>query len=71
MKYRLLGPTGVKVSALCLGTMTFGEKFFNIAEVDQTGADAMVGRVLDAGVNFSIPPMFIHTEKQKQFWARH
>ena len=42
----------MKVSALCLGTMTFGEKFFNIAEVDQTGADAMVGRVLDAGVNF-------------------
>jgi aryl-alcohol dehydrogenase-like predicted oxidoreductase len=27
-------------------------KFFNIAEVDQTGADAMVARVLDAGVNF-------------------
>src|SRR5580765_987646 len=52
MKYRLLGPTGVKVSALCLGTMTFGQKFFNIAEVDQTGADAIVARVLDAGVNF-------------------
>ena len=52
MEYRLLGPTGVKVSALCLGTMTFGENFFNIARVDQTGADAMVARVLDAGVNF-------------------
>src|SRR5580765_2017342 len=52
MKYRLLGSTGVKVSALCLGTMTFGEKFFNIAEVDQKGADAMVTRSLDAGVNF-------------------
>jgi aryl-alcohol dehydrogenase-like predicted oxidoreductase len=52
MKYRLLGPTGVKVSALCLGTMTFGKNFFNIAEVDQTGADTMVARVLDAGVNF-------------------
>jgi aryl-alcohol dehydrogenase-like predicted oxidoreductase len=52
MKYRLLGNTGVKVSELCLGTMTFGEKFFNIAEVDQAGADAMVARVLDAGVNF-------------------
>ena len=52
MKYRLLGSTGVKVSALCLGTMTFGENFFNIAEVNQTGADAMVGRGLDAGINF-------------------
>ena len=27
MKYRLLGRTGVKVSELCLGTMTFGDNF--------------------------------------------
>lgn len=52
MKYRLLGKTGVKVSELCLGTMTFGAKFFNIAEVDQSGADKMVARALAAGVNF-------------------
>lgn len=52
MNYRLLGRTGVKVSELCLGTMTFGENFFNIAVVDQSSADAMVGRALDAGVNF-------------------
>jgi aryl-alcohol dehydrogenase-like predicted oxidoreductase len=52
MKYRLLGNTGVKVSELCLGTMTFGEEFFNIAEVDQKGADAMVARALDTGINF-------------------
>src|SRR6266404_2496120 len=52
MKYRLLGNTGVKVSELCLGTMTFGEEFFNIAEVDQKGADAMVARALEVGINF-------------------
>jgi aryl-alcohol dehydrogenase-like predicted oxidoreductase len=52
MKYRLLGRTGVKVSELCLGTMTFGENFFNIAVVDQPSADAMVARALDVGVNF-------------------
>ena len=52
MRYRLLGNTGVKVSELCLGTMTFGQEFFNIAEVDQKGADRMVARSLDAGVNF-------------------
>lgn len=52
MKYRLLGKTGVKVSELCLGSMTFGEKFFNIAVVDQLGADRMVARALDAGINF-------------------
>jgi aryl-alcohol dehydrogenase-like predicted oxidoreductase len=36
MNYRTLGHTGLKVSELCLGTMTFGENFFNIAVVDQT-----------------------------------
>ncbi|MDQ3920384.1 MAG: aldo/keto reductase [Acidobacteriota bacterium] len=52
MRYRLLGRTGLKVSELCLGTMTFGTKFFNIAEVDQEGANWMVARSLEAGVNF-------------------
>ena len=52
MKYRLLGRTGVKVSELCLGTMTFGDNFLNVAVVDQAGANKMVARALDAGINF-------------------
>ena len=52
MKYNILGSTGLKVSELCLGTMTFGENFFNIAVVDQSSADAMVARALEVGVNF-------------------
>jgi aryl-alcohol dehydrogenase-like predicted oxidoreductase len=52
MKYRQLGRTGVKVSELCLGTMTFGSEFFNIAVVDQQGANQMVATSLGAGVNF-------------------
>lgn len=52
MKYRLLGRTGLKVSELCLGTMTFGDNFFNIAVVDQAGANTMVARCLDVGINF-------------------
>src|SRR5216684_3307750 len=52
MNYRVLGRTGLKVSELCLVTMTFGENFFNIAVVDQTGANTMVARALDAGINF-------------------
>src|SRR5439155_21137612 len=52
MKYRLLGRTGVKVSELCLGTMTFGDNFLNIAVVDQSGANKMVARALDTGINF-------------------
>jgi len=46
MQYRSLGRTGVQVSTLCLGTMTFGGK------TDQVEATRMVDRFLDAGGNF-------------------
>lgn len=52
MNYQLLGRTGLKVSELCLGTMTFGQSFFNIAKVEQSGANEMVRRAWEAGVNF-------------------
>ena len=52
MQYRNLGRTGLKVSELCLGTMTFGSSFLNIAEVNQSEAEKLVERALDAGVNF-------------------
>lgn len=52
MKYHLLGRTGLKVSELCLGTMTFGANFYNIAQVDQTLANEMTARAWEAGVNF-------------------
>jgi len=54
MEYRQLGYTGVRVSALALGTMTFGGrgKFAMVGEVDVDIARRMVERSLDAGVNF-------------------
>ncbi|MDA3922282.1 MAG: aldo/keto reductase [Salinisphaera sp.] len=52
MKYRQLGHTGLTVSELCMGTMTFGSNFYNIGEVDQSGANALVERALEAGINF-------------------
>jgi aryl-alcohol dehydrogenase-like predicted oxidoreductase len=52
MEYRRLGETGLLVSELCLGTMTFGSNFFNIGTVGQPGADEMVARAIEAGVNF-------------------
>src|SRR5688500_17853740 len=52
MNYRTLGRTGLKVSELCLGTMTFGENFFNIAVVDQASANQMVATALEAGITF-------------------
>src|ERR1700744_3879585 len=55
MKYRTLGPTGLLVSEICLGTMTFapGEGMWkSIAGVEQNLADQLLKRSFDAGVNF-------------------
>ena len=54
MRYRLLGNTGVYVSELCLGTMTFGGKGFwePIGKLTASEAEKLIGRSLDAGVNF-------------------
>jgi len=54
MRYNLLGKTGLYVSELCLGTMTFGGQGFwkAIGELGTKDAESLVGTSLDAGVNF-------------------
>lgn len=54
MRYNLLGRTGLYVSELCLGTMTFGGKGFwqVVGQLGQSEAEALVGTALDRGVNF-------------------
>ena len=46
MNYRTLGRTGVQVSTLCLGTMTFGN------EAEEQAARSIFHSCLDAGINF-------------------
>lgn len=46
MEYRLLGRTGVQVSSLCFGTMSFG------GDADEQTAAAMFHRCREAGINF-------------------
>ena len=46
MKYKLLGRTGVQVSQLCFGTMSFG------GDADEPTSAAMYKAVRDAGINF-------------------
>ena len=46
MQYRRLGTTGLMVSELCLGCMTFGR------EVDEEGSKEIISRFLEAGGNF-------------------
>ena len=55
MQYKTLGDTGLLVSQLCFGCMTFhgGTGMFKaIGSVDQAGADALVKSSIDAGINF-------------------
>ena len=49
MKYRHLGRSGLLVSRLCLGTMTFGNTQWGC---DQEGANAIVRAFVDGGGNF-------------------
>jgi aryl-alcohol dehydrogenase-like predicted oxidoreductase len=56
VKYRLLGRTGVWVSEIALGTMTFGGKdhpvYSTHGALGQQDVDRLVGTALDAGINF-------------------
>jgi Predicted oxidoreductases (related to aryl-alcohol dehydrogenases) len=54
MKYNLLGNTGLKVSELCLGTMTFGGRgmWTNIGSLPQDEVNGLVKTSVDAGINF-------------------
>lgn len=54
MRYRKLGRTGMLVSEICLGTMTFGgEGFWQVVgKQDQATANELVKAAFDGGVNF-------------------
>ncbi|GAB4555364.1 MAG: aldo/keto reductase [Rhizobacter sp.] len=56
MRHHPLGRTGLFVSELCLGTMTFGGTdetlWGKIGTLQQSEAERLVGQALDAGVNF-------------------
>ena len=55
MRYKVLGRTGLKVSEVCLGTMTFGGSgptWKAIGALDEKQSTEMIARALDAGINF-------------------
>ncbi len=54
MRYNKLGSTGLFVSELCLGAMTFGDiaAYPNFAGLQQADVDALLARALEAGINF-------------------
>ncbi|WMJ65043.1 hypothetical protein RBI80_21475 [Klebsiella variicola] len=75
MKYRYLGSTGLSVSELCFGAMTFGEKgaflgapgrnWSEFGVVPEHTAYDLVYKALDAGINFLIPRTVIKTARAK------
>ena len=55
MRTKPLGRTGLFVSELCLGTMTFGGSggmWGQIGDLQQADAERLVGQAIDAGINF-------------------
>lgn len=55
MRYNVLGNSGLFVSEMCLGTMTFGPstgRYAGAGDVGQDEVDRIVRRAFDAGINF-------------------
>ena len=64
MDYRNLGRAGLKVSEICLGTMTFGNG------ADQAEATRMVSAMLDAGGTFFDTANSYVAARRRRCWAR-
>ena len=52
MKYNRLGKTGLKVSQICLGMMTYGSTDWRPWVLGEEACDAHVKRALELGINF-------------------
>lgn len=68
MRYNRLGRTGLFVSELCLGTMTFGQskgRYAAASGVGQEAVDAILRRAVECGVNF-IDTADVYAEGQSE-----
>lgn len=52
MKYTYLGNTGVKVSRICLGCMSYGDQAWRPWVLDEAAAQPFFKRAVEAGINF-------------------
>ncbi len=71
MRYNQLGRTGLYVSELCLGAMTFGGGqtggiWAAVGSLDQGQVDEIVRRSLDAGINFIDTANVYHAGRSEQ-----
>jgi aryl-alcohol dehydrogenase-like predicted oxidoreductase len=67
MRYRILGRTGLYVSEICLGTMTYGGKgrWAPIGKLGLPDVEAQIRTAVDAGVNF-IDTADVYSEGQSE-----
>ena len=63
MKYKILGKTGIEVSELCMGTMSFG------GHADEKESAKMFNQCRDAGINFLIALMYMKKGNPKPYLA--
>src|ERR1700710_1197683 len=52
MEYRNLGQTGLRISALCLGMMTYGSKKWREWVLEEDEARPLVRAAIEGGINF-------------------
>ncbi|ACV48812.1 MULTISPECIES: aldo/keto reductase [Halomicrobium] len=52
MEYTTLGSTGIEVSKLCLGCMSFGTSEWRDWVLDESESRAVIDRAIDLGINF-------------------
>ena len=72
MRYNRFGKSGLVVSELCLGTMTFGNRpsgFFQ-HDLDADGSAALVRQAFDAGVNFYDTANVYSAGQSEEFFGR-
>lgn len=68
MEYTKLGNTGLEVSKLCLGCMSFGDASLGFHSgwlLDEEKSRVIIKKALDLGVNFFIQLMFTGKELAK------
>lgn len=68
MEYMKLGNTGLDVSRLCLGCMSFGEaeRWVHPWVLDEERSRPIIKQALENGINFLIQRMYIQTEQARK-----
>ena len=71
MEYTQLGSSGIKVSRLCLGCMSFGDPASKMHAwtLDPDKSEEIIKHALDLGINFSTRQTLIPPAQAKNTWA--